>query len=108
VLVGNTFIVDDASIMDDTSVFLGAFSEDVIFSGIAIVLVGNKGITSRVLVCALVSIVLSIRVVCITREIIFGELLFALDEKAPLDEASMPAIAGEDIVVLTITLVDVV
>jgi hypothetical protein len=87
VLVVNTFIVDDGSTL----------AEDVI----------SLGITIAVLVVfILVSIVLC--VVCITREIVFGKLLFARDEKCSLDEASMPAIAGDDFVVLAITLVDVV
>jgi hypothetical protein len=101
VVVGDTFIVDDGSIMDDTSVFVDTL--DDIFSPITIVVVGNKDVTSDVLVCVLVNIV-----VCITREIICGELLFDRDEKSSLDEASMPAIAREDFVVLSIILVDVV
>ena len=88
VLVVITFIVDDGSIL----------AEDVNSLGITILVV---------VVFVLVSIVLFIRVVCIAREIEFGELLFARDEKSRLDEASMPAIAGDDFVVLTIILVDV-
>ena len=89
VLVVITLIVDDGSIL----------AEDVISLGVTIVVV---------VTFVLVSIVLFIRVVCITREIDFAKLLFARDEKSPLDEASMPAIARDDFVVLTITLVDVV
>ena len=77
VVAGNNFIVDDTSRIDDIAIFVLGVFEDIIISVFFVVKI--KDVTIDVLACTLVNTVLSIRVVCIIREIIFDELSIALD-----------------------------